>query len=475
MRHFKRLIAGVTIAAMIGSLCACGGSDTSGNDTTQAVSENLTEDDSSDEQAATTEAPANDGDTASGNDDADTDDSEVTSSETIWELQDMDIDSAIPEHSVTDATSDEGKELKLVGARLGNPEDETLETLKANEWLSTLGVKADIHQEFGHTENSMVGTTGWYYRYRNGFGVFAESDDVIQLSYGSNFKIFYEYDTRNVNGVKYIGVYFNNLDVTDPDVQANVQDIVRTVYGEDFGNVLLFAKDEDPEYLADKPNNLKIRREYDDMVIQAARVLKEDEVYFTAEVKGYSDNSGGYSAGHVPDFSGLRSLPDAMFAGDVSGQALNSTDIFSSFRTTSNFRTDDAYMVEYDVNSIVAEDGRQFDEIKFKYDKTVDSSLWLEYNVGYRGDEIVNLGWGTGIMQSTDYSKSMDENLAITNASLSALLGQDVNITSADLGGSDSGTVTIETELFGEPRTLTVDILLNNQAYWKVVGCTSEQ
>jgi len=247
---------------------------------------------------------------------------------------------------------------------------------------------------------------------------------------------------------------------------------VKQIYGDEFGETILFAKDPNPENFAKEPNNCFVHENIDSVSINVTRNLKADgmtiRVSYTPE--GVKQNGGGYTQGHKPDFSSFKGFPDKVFGGNTGNQTPNATASLDNLRTLSSFKDDEAYMIEYKFKAYRTEDGKEFDLVEFKYEKTIDCSIWFEYECGFDGDMLKRFDLRKGIMQSVDHGRDADTNLAIVNKSISALFGQDIQFQKSDFNDKGTARIDIEKQL-GEKNVYIVLLCkTDGQAWWSVVG-----
>ncbi len=466
--EMKKIIAGLLCFSMIGAFSACSKKDT---------------DDTKKETAKTTTSAKVDGDSkAESKDTEKAEDSKTSESAdasaqepatTIWELKDIDVLGTFPEHKYEEITGDDNNTIKVASAAICNPKDEVIASLKSNEWLSSLGVKADIKGEFGHSSESQLGKCSWYYTYDDGFAIFP-ADKAAKDMYGADiFSVEYHYNTRENIGEASVAVEFNKIDMTDKAVQEKVFAIVKEIYGESFGETLLFAKETDAEKYAKNPDCLYVHETIDQVNINVSRNLKADSmrIHVSCNAEGAKKNGGGIAGGHTPSFDSFKGLPNTVFAGTIGSQQLNDTSLADEFRAVTNFNTDKSYMIEYKLLSYKAENGKEYDTIYIKYEKTIDSALWFEYDVAFDGDIVDKLHIKHALCQCVDHGKSNEENLKFLNAGLSKLFGQDVNIQMSELHENTNGTFNIKTPLGSDKETAySVQVTVNGQCWWSITS-----
>ena len=461
MKHFKGAVAAALITAMVGSLSACGKGTESTTTGTTAV--NITTEEESQKESTTEKTES----TTEATTEAST---EAAAGDTIWELKDLDTDSLIPDHSVTDATSVEGKEIKLFGAELCNPKDETMESLKSNEWLNSLGVKVDYYNEGGKSENTKAQTIGWHYTYKEGYGIFKPGESPVDLGVAANriFEVDYVYDTRQFNGEQCIMTRFYDVDMTDPKVQEECQAIVKEIYGEELGELVLYAKEPDADAFAEKPNYMKIQADYAEGSFMASRNLQERELTINVSITNKADNTGGYTAGHEPNFEHFQGTVAATFGGDIGIETFNDNNFADKLCAAAGFPDAEYYGMEYDLNAYICEDGREFDDIMYKYSRLGDNLVWNQYTASFMGDEKVSHGIKQMIVDSGRNGKSKEENLNMINASLSKMFGQNLSVSMSELDNQGCGTVSLNIEIDGEKKPFKIKVDCGKGVYWKI-------
>ena len=472
----KKVVAGLLCLSMIGALGACGKKDSDDTKKTKASKE-TTADVSEEETEKETEATTSDEETS----EAETSDSEsettpaetsAAEGETIWEMKDIDIVGTFPEHKAEEITGDQNNTLKMASAKICNPKDETLAALKSNEWLSSLGTKADIKGEWGHSSNSSISSCSWYYTYDDGLAIFPSDIEAAKMYGADLFAVDYHYATRETIGERSVTVEFNNLDMTDKANQEHVFEVVKQVYGEDFGEKILFAKDPDPDKYAKHPDDLSIHETIDGVNINVTRNLNKDSMHILVSLnaEGCKNNGGGITQGHTPDFSAFKGLPDNVFGGNTGNQTPNDTAFLDTLRSLSDFTDSDSYTIEYKFLAYKTEDGKEHDSVEIKYEKTIDCSIWFEYQCAFDGDTLTKFSLSKGIMQSVDHGRDADTNLKIINETLTALFGQEITVQTSDLNDQGYGKITIDKQLGDQNRTISIEVKNDGQAWWSIAG-----
>ena len=469
----KKLVAALLCLSMIGSLAACGKKDSDDTKKTKASKETTTEvTEEPTETEKETKATTSESETSETESETTPVETSAEAGATIWEMKDIDVVGTFPEYKVEEITGDQNNTVKIATAKICNPKDETIAALKNNAWLSGLGTKADIKGEWGHSSMNSVQPCSWYYTYDDGLAIFPADIEAAKMYGADLFTVTYHYATRETIGEQAVNVEFNKMDLTDKATQEHVIEIVKQIYGEEFGETILFAKDPNPDNYTKRPNDLSIHQTVNGININVARNLDEDSLHIRVSynAEGSKKNGGGITQGHTPDFSVFKGLPDNVFGGNTGNQTPNDTAFLDNLRSVSNFKTEDAYMIEYKFLAYKTEDGKEHDNVEFKYEKTIDCSLWFQYDCAFDGDTLKKFSLQKGIMQSVDHGRDADTNLAIINKSLSTLFGQDITVQKSDLDDKGSAKITIDKQLGEQKRTISINVKNDGQAWWSIAG-----
>lgn len=472
------------IAAAAAILCSCSADKGGSTGSTNSVKETTTTTAAA-QSAAETEAPAETTAVSSEEvpDDSSqeekpaetTPDEDITaidteSSDTIWALKDMDAEKYLPECSVKEAEGDEGQTLKLASAKICEPKDDVIKSLKENKWLKDLGVETDIIREIGQASKNNASSSGWSYSYEEGLCFSADPEKPVELSINDKFSLRYGYDTRNNDGERYIQINIKNMDMTDKEVQENVFAVVKEICGDELGEFVLFTKDPDPERYAKNPNNIHIDKSQNGVGLIVTRSLNETSMHILIDVTpdNSKQNSGGYTGGHEPDFTKIKGMPNAVFGGNIGVDEFNSENFADEYRKVCGFKDDDAFNASYDITAYIGENGFEFDTAEVKFDKTIDCSIWLNYSAGFKDEDLDTAGIKTGITQCVDHSRSKEDNLAMINKSMSAFFGTDVDVKMSDLNDKGRGEVKIPLGMKGNDGDTKVTVDCDGMLYWKI-------
>ena len=160
-------------------------------------------------------------------------------------------------------------------AQIGDGCETVIPALKEDAWIKSLGPITDYYKESGKCAKG-DGQSPWSFRYSIAMSTAAGKEngsDGLQL--GTPFEVQYQYNTAQFEGAFFVSVKFYKLDFSDPEVQEIVFRIVKGVYGEDLGNVLLYGKETDADKAAKKPNNMNVTVKKDEMRVRFTRTAMD--------------------------------------------------------------------------------------------------------------------------------------------------------------------------------------------------------
>ena len=73
----------------------------------------------------------------------------------------------------------------------------------------------------------------------------------------------YAYEPEVFDDEHFMEVYFGDVDITEPEVQADVERIVKLVFGDELGEIIMHAKDPKAANFESRPNdqNTEIKKD----------------------------------------------------------------------------------------------------------------------------------------------------------------------------------------------------------------------
>lgn len=300
---------------------------------------------------------------------------------TLWQLDDsLKFEDHIPTYTSAEVETEKGKKITLYTAQIGDGYDSVIPALKEDAWIKSLGSLTDYYKENG--ERGKGDGTPWRFSYANGLSSAApmeKGSDGVHL--GTAFQVLYQYNTVQFTGASFVSVKFSNLDFSDPAVQENVFRVVKSVYGDDLGTLLLYGKETNAEKAAEKPNNMNVSVKKDNMSIRFTRTASDLDtdyanLYFCVHMNPGKAPNVYYQGDYKPLAESFGALPNDVLGGNIGNQNILDPATFANkFYNGSSEASEST--VDYTFERWISQDDRAFYNMEFNL-----MNLHLSYSVG---------------------------------------------------------------------------------------------
>ena len=301
---------------------------------------------------------------------------------TLWELDEsLKFEDHIPAFTGEEHETEKKKKITIYSAQIGDGCETVIPALKEDAWIKSLGPVTDYYKESGKCAKG-DGQSPWSFRYSIAMSTAAGKEngsDGLQL--GTPFEVQYQYNTAQFEGAFFVSVKFYKLDFSDPEVQENVFRIVKGVYGEDLGNVLLYGKETDADKAAKKPNNMNVTVKKDEMRVRFTRTAMDlgkpnASLYFCVDMNPGKDTGIYYQGSYSPIAENFGGLPNEVLGGDIGNEnILDPVTFGNKFYNGSKETAEES--VEYTFERWISEDDRT--RYVMEYDL---KNLHLAYSFG---------------------------------------------------------------------------------------------
>ena len=478
----KKVLAIMLTLASVMSMTACGKKDSKETSKKKSSSEKtsaVNEEDSDKDQDSDDEKK----DTAQKNDDAENVTEKESSNDNassekdpahdpIWEYKEVtDYSSLIPGVEASKVTAQDGTELTVYATTLGAKKEENLKNIRNDEFVKSLGVIADYYKESG-TANEERGNQ-WTFDNAEGIVTANISEDKSKgLTSLNGFKLVYCHDTSTFTNDNKVQLEFFRVDLYDENVQAEIQRLVKAVYGDELSDTLLFAKDPNAKF--DHANNLSVDVEIDGLNYHFLRNVSSagsgmNKIMFEVSIKNPEKYPHPYDAGFQSRLSEFKALPNAVFGGDIGNQDFidvrNFADVYHGNKDYGDNILPGMETNEYSAEKWISEDGREYYIMNFKKYEPSDLSLSYEFGLKDGVNDChgeFNL-MGSSTRQYGDLMEVREGLLASGNHMVQAMFGFDpaLKVSECDSEGSD-GSISFRIphtfNLFGKEWTMNIDV-----------------
>ncbi|MBR2750847.1 MAG: hypothetical protein IKD90_06930 [Clostridiales bacterium] len=354
--------------------------------------------------------------------------------ETLWELDDsLKFEDHIPAYTSEELETEKKKKLTLYTAQIGDGCESVIPALKEDAWIQSLGSVTDYYKEAGECAKG-DGESPWRFHYSIGLLAAAPSDKGSAGLYSGNpFEVQYQYNTVQFTGAFFVSVRFAKLDFSDPAVQENVFRVVKSVYGEELGTVLLYGKETDAAKAQKKPNNMNVSVKKDGMNVRFTRTAMDlgeanASLYFCIDMNPGKAPSIYYQGDYSPIAENFGGLPNEVLGGDIGNENILDPATFANkFYNGSSEASESS--VKYTYERWISQDGREAYNMEFDL-----NNLHLAYGVGMVNKEADSYSVGTygdtcDFPATSENGVVNDEQMVELNRRLEVLSGVKQNIT----------------------------------------------
>lgn len=315
--------------------------------------------------------------------------------ELLWKLDDsLKFEGYIPTYTSEELETEKKKKLTLYTAQIGDGCESVIPALKEDAWIQSLGSVTDYYKEAGECAKG-DGESPWQFRYSIGLLAAAPSDKGSAGLYSGNpFEVQYQYNTVQFTGAFFVSVRFAKLDFSDPAVQENVFRVVKSVYGEELGTVLLYGKETDAAKTQKKPNNMNVFVKKDGMNFRFTRTAMDlgkanASLYFCIDMNPGKAPSIYYQGDYSPIAENFGGLPNEVLGGDIGNENILDPATFANkFYNGSSEASESS--VKYTYERWISQDGRE--AYNMEYDL---NNLHLGYAVGMVNGQADSYSVGT--------------------------------------------------------------------------------
>lgn len=448
----KKFLSIMLAVATILSVTACSGKG-NGETKKKGGSDTVAE---SDVKGKTKESSSKEGSSKEGKKDPSGSSEESSGKEAIWEFTDKgDFSALLPHVEVVTATAKDGEEITLYTTSICTPKEEMLQKIKEDDFVKSFGPLLDYYKENGTANEGQ--DNQWSFKYSDGvFAAKTTENKCAELASASQFRVQYDYETASFTNENRVTLEFVVEDVQDAGTQENIQRLVKEVYGEELGDVLLFAKDQDEDKYEKDPNHLGVSVTIDNLMYVFTRTVMDFgslgmQVLFRMEVRNTEKIIHPYDGGYQAKVSEFRALPNTVFGGDIGNQDFMDVRNFAN-QFYANMDFGDNLLPgletnEYTIEQYICEDGREFYTAEFyKYEP---SDLHLKYNLRLVNGEPEDGRPSFSLITSSTrlHGDIRDDRQALldqANHMLTALFGTDFAVQMSEGEEDTNGEVRIE-------------------------------
>lgn len=309
-------------------------------------------------------------------------DDDASGEKTLWKLDDsLNFEDYIPAFTSMNAETESGKSFTLYTAQIGDGYETVIPALKEDAWIQSLGPVTDYYKETGECAKG-DGESPWRFQYSIGMNAAAPIDEgSAGLHLGEPFEVQYQFNTVQFTGAFFVSVQFSNMDFSDPSVQENIFRVVKSVYGEELGNVLLYGKEIDADKAAKKPNNMNVTVKKDDMSVRFTRSASDlgtdyANLYFCVHMNPGKAPSIYYQGNYSPIAENFGGLPNEVLGGNIGNENILDPSTFgNTFYNGSSEAAESS--VDYTFERWISQDGRDLYNMEFNL-----NHLHLSYSAG---------------------------------------------------------------------------------------------
>lgn len=353
---------------------------------------------------------------------------------TLWKLDDsIKFEDHIPTYTGEEHEAGKNKKFTLYTAQIGDGREKVIPALKEDAWIQNLGPITDHYKETGECAKG-DGESPWRFNYVIGLLAAAPIDKGSAGTYsGTSFEVQYHYNTVQFTNAFFVSVRFAKLDFSDPAVQENVFRVVKSVYGEELGTVLLYGKETDAAKAEKKPNDMNVSVKKDGMNVRFTRSTLDlgktnASLYFCIDMNPGKAPTIYYQGAYSPIAENFGGLPNEVLGGNIGNENILEPAAFANkFYNGSSEASEDA--VKYTCERWICQDGREAYNMEFDL-----NNLHLAYGVGMVNGEADSYSVGTygdtcDFPATGEIGVVRDELMVEMNRRLEVLSGVKQNIT----------------------------------------------
>ncbi len=301
---------------------------------------------------------------------------------TLWELDDsLNLEDYVPAYTSEEYETENKKTFTIYTAQIGGGYETVIPELKEDAWIQSLGPITDYYKETGECAKG-DGASPWRFKYSIGMNAAAPEDKgSAGLHLSDPFEVQYQFNTVQFQGAFFVSVQFSHMDFSDPAVQENIFRVVKSVYGEELGNALLYGKETDADKAAKKPNNMNVSVEKDGMNVRFTRTASDLDtdyanLYFCVHMNPGKAPSIYYQGDYSPIAENFGGLPNEVLGGNIGNENILDPATFgNTFYNGSSEAAESS--VDYTFERWISQDGRDLYNMEFNL-----NHLHLSYSVG---------------------------------------------------------------------------------------------
>lgn len=301
---------------------------------------------------------------------------------TLWELDDsLNLEDYVPAYTSEEYETENKKTFTIYTAQIGGGYETVIPELKEDAWIQSLGPITDYYKETGECAKG-DGASPWRFKYSIGMNAAAPVDKgSAGLHLSDPFEVQYQFNTVQFQGAFFVSVQFSHMDFSDPAVQENIFRVVKSVYGEELGNVLLYGKETDADKAEKKPNNMNVSVEKDGMNVRFTRTASDLDtdyanLYFCVHMNPGKAPSIYYQGDYSPIAENFGGLPNEVLGGNIGNENILDPATFgNTFYNGSSEAAESS--VDYTFERWISQDGRDLYNMEFNL-----NHLHLSYSVG---------------------------------------------------------------------------------------------
>lgn len=446
----KKFLAIMLTVASVLSMTACSGKGSdettkkSGKDTkTTTVA-------SSDEDKGEKETSK---ETKGSEDTSETSKAEDPKNAPIWEYTDKgDLQALLPKVESSEATAKDGEKVTVFTTSICTPKEEMLKKIKDNALVKSLGAFVDYFTEYGTANESM--DNQWSFQYAEGVMCANSKDNnAAELITLNPFKLEYDYDTKTFTNESCVKLELVVSNIEDASVQADIQSLVKDVFGEEIADVLLFDKDPDAKKAEKNPNVLNASVTKDGLKYRFYRSVSDyskdqKKIMFWMELSREKKGGHPYDGGYEAKVSSFKYLPNEAFAGNIGKEDFIDVRSFGDQFYANQDYGDNVLLTmednEYTIGQYICEDGREYYTCDMK--KFEPSDLHIQYSIGLINGEVdKSTGFNIKAVSTRlhgDLKADRDALLEQVKHMYKALTGEDLTLAVSDCKEASDGSLT---------------------------------
>ncbi len=399
----------------------------------------------------------------------------------VWKYEDKNFEAAIPKSTAKAATDPVGTNYTRYTLGLCKSKEAAYEALRKDPYFSGIGPLAVYKLEKGFRDRK-VGQWQHIMLTESIFPVAAKEEGSLGIEGFVTAKVTFAYEPEVFDGEHFIEAYFEKVDITEAKVQADVERVVKTVFGDEIGEIILHAKDPEASNFENRPNDLNVEIRKDGVRYIFRRQMGVYNPYqadlsfsLTAEPVDYKILYG--YGDYEPLVATYKMLPNKVFGVDIGGQN------FLDFNTFGDLYFGDGNKLllsadaTYEIKQIVSDDGREVYLAKFD-----TRPLKLTYHVGLTDGTPDSLNFAEfscitkAFPEAAAEGQISPELITELNRSMETLLGVNPQVMldklaqEADYPAYYSGDIDVTYKMLGKEIQSTFHIQLDGETNFNNYG-----